>query len=363
METNLFSDDVVLIIGAGASVPFGLPTGLDLIDLVHKQTKFEFEKINSHNGYNSMDVPISTLASVHGNPFTSGMPAHEWINAQASDSIDDLIRHNPQKAKFLRCCIVLELLRTTTRTNMISDSYINRWEVLEADNFCSRKFPLVINGEKILDKKNQPVMLRNWVHNLINIVREQVTLGLREEGQKIKIISFNYDGILEYILEKMWTDSEVIDLHWTEYFNIVHPHDRLDIITKPLLKSDISGYIRGNFDNIAVIHDNDAGLHADIVAWRSEAKKIMANVKKIYSLGFAFAKSNCQNILGITKDWCVSGKEIHFLNFDDNFGLRSRVEYYRGFPEGRLVEMKPLKGDYLQITDALMGGFLGEMPS
>lgn len=47
-EVNLFSDDVVIIIGAGASVPFGLPTGLDLIDLVQQRLKEEA------NGFSSL---------------------------------------------------------------------------------------------------------------------------------------------------------------------------------------------------------------------------------------------------------------------------------------------------------------------
>lgn len=369
-EVNLFSDDVVIIIGAGASVPFGLPTGLDLIDLIHAQLEKEENLISNPQGYNSNDTPLFQASNLAGCERTSA----KWIASQASDSIDDLIRHNPKYSTNLKQGIALELLKATSNVVSVQNAYFygSVTKFLPKD-FTARKFPLIINGKPKLDTSNKPIQLRNWVHNLINIIRNQITSGVYTSGQKVKIISFNYDGILEAILDKMWTDSELINDDWKTYINIVHPHGLVDNITNELMANQVPDLIKSNAEKIAIIHDTSSSLSPEIQSWRETAKGFVENSKYIYSIGFAFAKSNCDYILGMSDRWAKGDREIHYINFDGNVGLDARV---MRFETGRdhlpvskyehgshLHPMAPIKGDYLQITDALMGGFLGEMPS
>lgn len=383
METNLFSDDVVIIIGAGASVPFGLPTGLGLIDLVSKSIKDEAALCKRTNGY--------CEKIIYAGNFNNGKQLFEidlniknkWLDAQVSDSIDDLIRHNSLEANWLKYCIVYEILKCTHSKNeskMFHSNGIHKYvgTDFKIKNFTDRK----INS------------LRNWVHNFINIVRDlfiekwKTNDDYREsyefrnkKNYKVKVISFNYDGILEHILSKCWGETQINLPKWDDVFEIVHPHGTMGI-KEEINSEEIIEYLRVSSKKIVVVKepiDDGSKEFLEVISWRTRAKEIIENASQVMAIGFAFAKSNC-DLIGLEKGWVRGLREdnnkIHFINFDDNFGLRERVRSIReyngpllsgsGAPidyDHGLSEMKPLKGDYLQITDAIMGGFLGEMPS
>lgn len=395
-EVNLFSDDVVIIIGAGASVPFGLPTGLDLIDLVQQRLKEEA------NGFSSLilrchkepffrpqisdlinETPVyCALKNIH-DPNSYSETVHfnlaekelidlsNWLGVQVSDSIDDLIRYNEDKSLLLKICITDILI---SRTYIKSDnSYV-------AKEFKSRKIQqLDKDGKAQSDKETKrPIELRNWIHNLINVVRAQFIESWRkienwhelENKPKIKIISFNYDNILENILEDNWNAVKSQLPEYSEIFEIIHPHGKI-IHSKSILFRDYPKHLFDCANSIAVIHDNDSNVSKVTLEERSKANKMISNSKNIFAIGFAFARLNSE-LIGLY-EWKekLGARYINYINFDGGQSLRLRIKELAG--EHKLnsgnysliyaCETKNEKGDYLQITDALMGGFLGEMPS
>ena len=397
-EVNLFSDDVVIILGAGASVPFGLPTGSDLIDQIQSSLSDELKTIETDirknkpyqpiipNSLAIEDVPLA--CALANNLDTAGSldlnnsknqvsKLADWLKEQVSDSIDDLIRHNDHKANELKKCIAYELL---IRSHERATDFFKR------RNFDARHVVQIDKKQEILYRKDEdgkktsePITIRNWIHNFINIARLQFIEKFKsieewrnhESKPKIKIINFNYDSIFEDVVEKSWKQVATELPNSKDVFEIVHPHGKIEIPTS-LGKAKIAKWITDNFENIAVIHDIEASI-----ANRDEARKFISDCNQLFAIGFAFAKANC-DMLGIESLWANEHKSIHYLNFDDNKGLDIRVERFDGpklygHRNGYLVDheknkshvypMSPLKGDYLQITDALMGGFLGEMPS
>lgn len=400
-EVNIFSDDVVIIIGAGASVPFGLPTGLGLIEQICIRLSSEVESITSLiiknksnlklNFPNSLALGDCPLACALANNIDKIGHLHlekskseitefvNWLNAQVSDSIDDLIRHNPDKADDLKKCIAYELLM---RSGEISGNLFKR------RNFDARNIEQLDENQKIKYKKDEdgkttkvPVTIRNWIHNLINIARlqfgykfENLTKWKDFEPQpKIKIINFNYDSILEDVISNCWAQVSTELPSWEQIFEIVHPNGKIQI-SKTFEKDDIPKWISDNSKNIAVIHDIE---HEGIAPDREKASQFISNSKSIYAIGFAFAKANCDN-LGILDKWADNYKSINYLNFDGNksldirvrrlngdnlTGFVDRVYYSHEVNKSHIYPMSPTKGDNLEITDALMGGFLGEMPS
>ena len=399
METNLFSDDVVIIIGAGASVPFGLPTGLDLIDLVASGLRKELVSLERLEGElgrepfpNYLDVRrrivkcVPTYCAVNEIfededwdrkkfNFNSAKiylkETAEWIESQVSDSIDDLIRYNRNNARILKIGIVLEILKRTH--NETSTGF-------QSKNFQLRKIHQInSNGLLKLDANGQDVLLRNWIHNLINVVRNNFLRNWDKISSwknaiinnKIKIITFNYDGILEEVLSKNWASVESKLPNWRDIFEIVHPHGNITF-SNLVEYSNLPKYLFNNEKKIVVIHDKK--VNKEVTYARNRAREMVDISRHIFSLGFAFANLNC--ILLNLQNHKSLGKPtiIEFINFDNSNALDKRVtSYCRGFipigdgqgidHEVRSVSHIGKNGSNYQITDALMGGFLGEMPS
>ena len=70
------------------------------------------------------------------------------------------------------------------------------------------------------------------MHLLINIAREGVRTEAINFENKIKIVTFNYDMVLEYILEKQFSNvsNDLIPEgnDWADYIEIAHVHGRFD---------------------------------------------------------------------------------------------------------------------------------------
>lgn len=398
-EIDLFSDDVVIILGAGASVPFGLPTGLELIELVRDGLFAEAQ--NLENLKNEIHPKIEDLfsAKIENAPiycaffniFNSDMRTSSgsdknihfdfdeaikflrakalWLNSQVSDSIDDLIRYNRSNARLLKICIVYVLLKRT---------HISEKGLYSTKDFRKRKIAqLTREGDFLFDSSGNKVELRNWIHNFINVVRNNYIKNgnLLDEGnqesksKKIKIITFNYDGILEEILSLNWSAVDSKLPNWKNIFEILHPHGNISFDSK-IAANDLPRYLSRNAKKISVIHDEK--VNQTTLEIRKSAKEIVSGARNIYALGFAFARMNCV-LLGLDEHKSYSKRTtISYINFDKSASLALRVNTYcrsdrhtdGGYDFGiTAVQMVNEHDKYLQITDALMGGFLGEMPS
>jgi hypothetical protein len=374
---GLFREGTVIIIGAGASVPFGLPTGLSLIDDGVKVIRDEalalerFAKADPVAYVRNLPhfAPVFYAWKHDGVPTIDIEPsnaAHElteqanWLAAQTSDTIDDVIRHNPDRTALLKAVTVFVLLRATH--DAVSRKYY------EPRNFGSRLLPK--------DK-------RNWIHGLINLARAELIDEWETTSppmHKIKIVSFNYDGVLEKVLDQCWKSVESKFGSWHDYFSIIHPHGVIPIAEGTVQLRDVPKHLADNSKNIAVVHDGISQLPEPIRNDRSVARAWCLRVDQIYAIGFAFAKSNLR-LLRLDK-WLQIDKsgytdpeerEFHYINYDGSSGLRARVAYLCNlrhlehetgdFARNTPYEMRPLPNEKLEIADAIMGGFLGEMPS
>lgn len=379
----LLLEQAVVVVGAGASVPFGAPDGLRLMDKIEETLKANERSLekyarNSLFRKNLRDVSPIYLAW-HNVPDTQQVDSHAaaaefremaaWLSKQTMDSIDDVIRHNPKYAERLKICIVYELLQVTHSRS--SDGHYN---LKELDN-------------RLVDASNGKQ--RNWVHRLINVARSAMVEARQTKiphNPKVKIVSFNYDGILEHVLDKKWNDVEGEFGDWSDVFDIYHPHGTIPISEQPIDRGQLVQYLREGASKIAVVHDEfvPKGIEED----RASAKNICKMATDIYALGFAFAPSNCRllgwdkplfvDIDSETEHFYPTIRHVHYLNYSGADGLRRRVEetfcpsdpfvYEEAEPDrAARVEFHPTEPSpekvTVEITDALLNGFLGEMPA
>jgi hypothetical protein len=378
---SLFDEGTVIIVGAGASVPFGLPTGVELIDLIVKAFRAEAIKLKQQDrgslaNYKKL-APIAYAIWCNNNfnqSIRSGIGKHEleklanWLHLQTGDTIDDIIRHNPDQATALKVGICYSLFKKSYLLGEDSSED----EIYKIRPFSDRKMPTTERQ-------------RNWIHHLINLARAEILdPEIANEGKKIRIISFNYDGILEHVLDAKWRDDGDKLGHWTDHFDIVHPHGKMEM-PSTIRPDELPQYLFENANRIAVVHDKPDNPNSETAKIRSMACQYCKRALEVYAIGFAFARANYELIglhCGVEIDRVEEDLPIydppivrryHYINYNDSSDLRERVgrlcarassggpdrDYCRVEPEETIVGT----GDKQSISDALIAGFLGEMPS
>jgi hypothetical protein len=290
-----------------------------------------------------------------------------FLKGQTCETIDDLIVMNLSRASELKKLIAYSIFDSLY-------SYKDRQYVLNnlADRTVTPRQDYRPHNQRVAKEKSGR---RSWIHQLINIVRAQKRNA--SKGSKIKIISFNYDGILEYVLADKWNNAEAIETEYTEVFDIYHPHGLMAIPKAILNFSEAYKTLNISANSVSVVRETLEGVQKNEEPdYLKEAKRWVQSARDVYALGFALANSNCE-LLGINSGHFsnmhnVKGlygpRRLHFLNFDDSYGLRARAEFYSfmdrgGISSSFIDEHRPTKSEFLHLDEAISSGLLGEMPA
>lgn len=191
-------------------------------------------------------------------------------------------------------------------------------------------------------------------------------IGTSEEKRhKIRIITFNYDTILEYVLERQFSNTEIDYGDFTNHFEIVHPHGKFRPLEPKLLRkphdevSDWANSIivaRGPIDDDIVIKE------------RSRARDLVTQCQNLHCAGFAFAGANLK-LLGLdTKIRNAHGLAINFCNYNGNVALEKSVSKLDNSRSGvmnaiRVTSDNPPTGRTLSVSDWFASGYAGELPT
>jgi hypothetical protein len=377
MNTSLFENSVI-IIGAGASVPFGLQTGFGMMttaiaDLEFEQRKLEqLAKGNCEPDYQFLLTRfLFQLGAATDNKIVACRQLVAqliaFLQGQTCETIDDLIMMNVSRSSELKRLVaysIFDSLYTFREQKYALNSLANRTSKPRQDYWH--------RNQAITHEKSGR---RNWIHQLINIARAQ---GVRApNGSKIKIVSFNYDGILEHVLADKWNNAEAIESEYTDVFEIYHPHGLFEIPNTDLNFSEAYRTLDRWADSVRVVRETLENIQKNEESLSiKKLKNWVQSASDVYALGFAFANSNCE-LLGIKPmhfnnmirdDGGYRARRLHFLNFDDSYGLRARAEIYSymdrgGITSSFLDEHRPTKSEFLHLDEAISSGLLGEMPA
>lgn len=359
----------VLILGAGASFDFGLPLGGQLIDIIKKAT---LKRQTHKNQWGDLiEVPsiwspaslqpsvglkdaISTLLAyqffaardryTQDDLMTNRLEAFELgkaLDSQTSDTIDDFISLNPKHSALAKLCI--------------AGAFVEK--LFRSEEHGSRAYPGNFGARLCQDGKT-----RNWIHLLINIARHHYRSA--PPAHKIKIITFNYDGVLEHVLAKQFGNVEEKFGDYADYFEIIHPHGYCGHI--PDETTDIWKMATAWARNICVVNEPADRVPENVAEARNRAKELIATADHIYAAGFSFSRPNCK-LLGFYDLHKIPTISYHNFNNDigidlavegifDRFVMRD-VERSRQIKKGAGSEGRPLP-----IAEWIRAGYLGEMP-
>jgi len=330
----MIAEKTVFILGAGASCPYGFPSGARLRKLICHNAGFierhlEYRKVNQCEDKQKADIQnfIKIFDRSH------------------IRSIDMFMANNPKLAPVGKYIIAFEILTAEQHTqfgekaDQAREIYSQPLEVTPSRNFLRRG---TYQGE-------------DWYSYLYN----QFIEGLAGKNtipdfsdNKVTFITFNYDRSLEYFLYESFCNSfteisedkiaqslmqlkilhvygQVASLKWQNPNNYIDYSSQLN---EPLLQRAAN--------NIKTIYEENQNPELN------EAKKLISEAKRIFFLGFSYAPENME-ILGLPKiiptetkvygtGFGLEGNEI------SKFRKKIISSIYAKFPENGRIGLLPI---------------------
>ena len=378
----------LLLIGAGTSLQFGLPSGEQLFEKITTQLGVELRNSNSRTALSDLNraclyndlyfvsdpqilplLPAIALGCDLGGDevFKIARTLHSRLCNQTSETIDDFIFQNPDLSEATKSCVATCVFNCLYKWN--SAEFLFNLKKLETRQLEVRETdkPGLI-GRKI------SIYERNWVHLLINIAREGVRTEAINFENKIKIVTFNYDMVLEYILEKQFSNvsNDLIPEgnDWADYIEIAHVHGRFDGMESEIVRPyDLISKWSSAFVVIHQTHNLE-----NVEAERARAIDLVMSSRRFYATGFSFSASNVELIKLMERNSRAS-LDIHYNNYDGNIGLRtslSRLEVEQVYDAKRkrtvpfYVRVHPVEGTPekpMSVVDWFKAGIPGRPPS
>lgn len=317
----------LFILGAGASKPYGYPTGIEL----------RSEIINNF----SSDLKILLdRSSLQNRPKDSiQREAQKFIenfSRSPVNSIDKYLALNPIFSSIGKIAITMCILKKEKTSNF-------------------------------LEKMDFRQSNEDWYRLIFN--RMIATLKLPEDfkkfrDNKVAFITYNYDRSLEYFLYNgfyytFWQNRDTLMIKMKEYvpFPIIHAYGQVNTL-QTVDWPDSSNY-GGDFDYFQEIENLSKGIRvigekADDI--KAEVKKLISEYKRIFFLGFGYAIENLDALdlpMDNADDWDIYGtakgltkKEIDSV----------RSIFYKTFVNKTLFLIKPRiedKNSYELLRDHL----------
>ncbi|MHC4477051.1 MAG: hypothetical protein ACYTEL_15500 [Planctomycetota bacterium] len=156
----MINKETVLVLGAGASIPYGFPSGQGLIDLIC-EGDLDFKRVLAEAGLDSGEVSVAGFMRA--------------LREADPESIDVFLANNPEFQKLGKTAIAATLLPLERESELIE-----KWRDLRLNHQKAK-----LGG--------------HWYKYLSNLL--QANSSFEEFGQnKLSVITFNYDRALEHYL-------------------------------------------------------------------------------------------------------------------------------------------------------------------
>jgi len=246
------------VLGAGASVPFGFPTGIELSILIvnsvdparqiRNRSRHIYDALKTYLG-----IPDDRIADFRNAFFNSG-----------KNSIDAFLEHRPEFMDAGKAAIAAALI----------------WYE---------------QPDRIMEFRAD-----NWLRYTFN----QISSSLEEfRRNTLSIITFNYNRCVEWFffncLRNSYGRAPEECLEALSSIPIIHLHGRLGFLPwespegRPFDNKIEEEGLRRSISQIKIIHEDISdGRDADFVT----AKEILRSAERIYSMGFGFNKTNVDRL-------------------------------------------------------------------
>lgn len=250
-----------IILGAGASKPYGFPTGVELLERISASYKFRsYQHVEGQLPEKEFFLKIaSRFGESELKKFVTALEQTQYY------SIDKFISKRADCAEIAKYSVGLAIRFYETKGTVFGHA-------------------------------------NNWYRILLNSLNEDHSIN----KQNISIITFNYDRSLEHYLftaVHQRTQSLEVTKRFMEGLNIIHVHGAIAPLewqdtekSKSIAYSKIPQRIGLDDDlifehskNLSVIYDNSSNVNTEISSALSRAQKVLF-------LGLGFHKENMEKI-------------------------------------------------------------------
>lgn len=303
----MFTEETVIVLGAGASCHYGYPTGEELIDNIVQtiKTGHFIDQVQQKMAFSKMPECKSLQQTL------------EFYDPLSIDAFLSQSIHN--------------------KTLVDEGMFFIAYEILR------KEFPDKLNRA---ERVNTPTGKRikecnNWYRFLTNaLVVGSTPDELVTSDLKLNIVTFNYDVSIEYFLYSRFNDTPFFTKKQSNAFleklskNIVHIYGQLE-------KYQWQGKTDGrNNTSYGHVYDNDAyklaeqyhhnirvmgkdRANADVIAAANWAKEKLENAVNIYFLGFGFNEDNVQllDLHNTTR----GARKIYCTNYGDSQKINNQI--------------------------------------
>lgn len=350
----MFKGKNVIILGAGSSVDFGLPTGEQLFSQLLSDCEVYFKE--------AQDIGRGQLATFHSDRNFFDHPVASTVNEYATLQ-QETHSAGTSPAVFDQMQKLSEALRRTTAETIdefvtLNPSLSHLCRMLMAQRFflcLHEKHDGQFRRRSFVARQLKGV--RNWTHLFINALKTNYLRGHKPDNL-IEVVSFNYDPILCWALDELFDASEVSIGPWRDYYRIHQVYGCLD-------PAQMVGAHTGTIiaawakliRTVGVVGEEAAGIDDAI-------RETVRTADMIYAAGFAFAQDNCR-LIGLDKR--SKALPITYVNYDGSPGLNDRVARYSNavsiFGPNMESTLDEKSGLQMTMTRAIGLGFLGELPA
>lgn len=261
----------VFILGAGASIPYGYPSGETLVneiisELSNKGPLFELCR---ELGFNESEIKEFS----------------ETLSYSGDKSIDAFLERNPKHLKLGKIAITLKLIEKEDENSLFSSGrdrwygdLVNKLKSPSVDTFVNNVSFLTFNYDRSFDH-----------YLFISIMNSYEEIKDPKQCAKIvnKIPLIHLHGNIGKL---PWQESDDIERSYGRNFS------KLDLLKRSIATSALQSIkisearhaIHDISNQIKIIHEKD--LDKDIGF--QEAKKLLTNANNIYFLGFGYHDDN-----------------------------------------------------------------------
>ncbi len=296
----------VLVLGAGASMPLGFPSGQILVDIICHFLRPK-ESFDCKWAPSWLDRPMNETIRLLRNTFDQREIESFAEHLDGEESIDAFLEHQTDDFVDIgKAAIAAALLPFEREQSLFYD-------------FRTRRLERAFQGPK-----HNEGTANNWYQLLWRAL--EVPFEKFQEN-KLRVITFNYDRSLEhYLFTKLkrrypgkedaeyaarvcpithvhgrlgclpWqTDSQKYDVDCVEYDIIKLAYERSQQVINPKNSPRLHSMTKRSFDcarqKITVIHE--AGKDTDEL---KQARKWIVECKRLYFLGFGYHPSNVERL-------------------------------------------------------------------
>lgn len=305
----MFRSRTVILVGAGASAEFGIPTGLGVFkDALDIQSGLSLDRVQTF----SFSSGFREYLSRHSDhKLEAGYDVFlQRVQSAVSPSIDRLAWLNEDVSEHCRAFSAWSILKSHYEESVGYDlAYLDSGATVTHKKKCSHLYPFVGSHQ-------------NWIAKCAD-----KWLGVAENAdgvwpERLSFVTFNYDLLIEEAFAHfVHATRRFGDLSSSKMPEVIHVHGAFPKMPDVLSES----YVHAAQRCIKYIED---GGDAPAV---QRAKDHLMSASHIIVVGFDFDEKNVE-LLNL-RDFA---RRMHVLNFDGNEALENRIQSL-GVQEDRIL--------------------------